>query len=127
MSELVSMDQVRRVWIGSLEITELLRRQLAKEVSSLAVSQFSQPSSWSGPLGISSFSSLSSPFGERDAEGFRCPLHPFERIEDVVKNVVDLLQACRVTDVRVLPGIHPDRDGTTGLPLFFRADALPAD
>ncbi len=63
MSELVSMDQVRRVWIGSLEITELLRRQLAKEVSSLAVSQFSVPSSWSGALGISSLTSLSSPFG----------------------------------------------------------------
>lgn len=63
MAELVSMDQVRRVWIGSLEITELLRRQLAKEVSSLAVSQFSVPSSWSGALGISSLTSLSSPFG----------------------------------------------------------------
>ena len=71
--------------------------------------------------------SLSSPFGERDAEGFRCPLHPFERIEDVLKMIVDLFDACRVTDLRVLPGIHPDRDARTGLPLFYRADAVPRE
>jgi hypothetical protein len=53
---LVTMDSVRRVWIGSLEITELIRRQLAREVSSLGVSEFSLPSSMS-------ISSLSSPFG----------------------------------------------------------------
>ena len=75
----------------------------------------------SGELRIS----LSSPFGERDAEGFRCPLHPFERIDDVLKTIADLLAACRVEDVTVLAGLHPERDARTGLPLFFRSDALP--
>ncbi|HLX71992.1 MAG TPA: DUF4912 domain-containing protein [Verrucomicrobiae bacterium] len=31
LAEVVSMDHVRRVWMGSLEITELIRRQLAQE------------------------------------------------------------------------------------------------
>ena len=58
LSQVVSIDTVRRVWIGSLEVTELLRRQLSRELSSLAVSQFSAPSSWSGAV-----SSFSSPMG----------------------------------------------------------------
>jgi hypothetical protein len=53
LAEIVSMDQVRRIWVGSLEITELVRRQLQHQVSS-----FGLVSSWSG--GVSSFSS---PFG----------------------------------------------------------------
>jgi hypothetical protein len=58
LAQLVSIDSVRRVWIGSLEVTELLRRQLMRELSSMAVSQFSLPSSWSGAV-----SSFSSPLG----------------------------------------------------------------
>ena len=58
LAQLVSIDSVRRVWIGSLEITELLRRQLMHELSSMAASQFSVPSSWSGAV-----SSFSSPLG----------------------------------------------------------------
>jgi hypothetical protein len=58
LSELITMDRVRRVWIGSLEITELIRRQLLQDRSSQAVSQFSIPSSWSGAV-----SSFSSPLG----------------------------------------------------------------
>jgi hypothetical protein len=63
------MDRVRRVWMGSLEITELVRRRLQEEISSLMFSQFSLPTS---PIGaISSFSSVSSPFGARaKAKGF---------------------------------------------------------
>lgn len=68
--------------------------------------------------------SLSSPFGERDAEGFRCPLYPDDRLEDVLTMIVDLLRACRVVNIRVLPQVHPDRDSQTGLPLFFRADTI---
>ncbi len=61
LAEMLSIDEVRRVWIGSLEITELIRGQMAKELSSAAAAQFSHslpelPSS----LGVSS---LSSPFG----------------------------------------------------------------
>jgi hypothetical protein len=50
LAKIISIDEVRRVWMGSLEITELIRRRLAHDVSSPGVSSF----------GISS---LSSPFG----------------------------------------------------------------
>jgi uncharacterized protein len=63
LAQVVSMDTVRRVWMGSLEITELIRRHLQKEISSAGLAQFSIPSSWSGA--ISSISSLSSPFGAK--------------------------------------------------------------
>jgi hypothetical protein len=56
LAQVVSMDAVRRVWMGSLEITELIRRQFLQELSSIAAAQFSQP--WSGAV-----SSISSPFG----------------------------------------------------------------
>jgi hypothetical protein len=56
LAEVVSMDQVRRIWVGSLEITELVRRQLQREISSIGLV--------SSPFGaISSISSVSSPFG----------------------------------------------------------------
>lgn len=69
--------------------------------------------------------SLSSPFDPREAEGFRCPLYAFDRVPDVVTMLQDLLSDCRVGDVRVLPGVHGDRDATTGLPLLFKAENLP--
>ncbi len=55
LAEVVTMDSVRRVWMGSLEITELIRRQLQQELYSAAAAQFSVPGSWSGA--VSSFSS----------------------------------------------------------------------
>jgi hypothetical protein len=58
LAKVVNIDSVRRVWMGSLEITELIRRRLAHEISSLGASQF----------GVSS---LSSPFGGMEqAKGF---------------------------------------------------------
>ena len=51
LAAVLSMDEVRRVWLGSLEITELIRRQLGHELSSIAFS----------PLG--GVSSVASPFG----------------------------------------------------------------
>lgn len=57
LAELVSMDAVRRVWIGSLEITELVRRRLARELASLAAVP-AAPGQVPGSLG-----SISSPFG----------------------------------------------------------------
>jgi len=50
LAKIISIDDTRRVWMGSLEITELIRRRLAREISSLGVSSFGG-------------SSLSSPFG----------------------------------------------------------------
>jgi hypothetical protein len=65
LADVISIDHVRRVWIGSLEITELIRRQILQQVSSVGAAQFSLPSSWSGALALSSgaLSSVSSPFG----------------------------------------------------------------
>jgi hypothetical protein len=58
LAKIISIDEVRRVWMGSLEITELIRRRLAHDVSSLGVSSF----------GVSS---LSSPFGGMEqSKGF---------------------------------------------------------
>jgi len=69
--------------------------------------------------------SLSSPFAPRDAEGFRCPLYPIDRVSDVAAMLVDLLTDCRVTDVHVVAGVHPDRDPATGRTLLFKLDTLP--
>lgn len=65
--------------------------------------------------------SLSSPFDERSAEGFRAPLWPLDRVDDVAAMLASLLADCRVADVRRKPGVHPDRDPATGLPLLFKA------
>jgi uncharacterized protein len=50
LAKIINIDSVRRVWMGSLEITELISRRITHEISSLGASQF----------GVSS---LSSPFG----------------------------------------------------------------
>lgn len=68
--------------------------------------------------------SLSSPFDPRRAEGFRCPLFAGDRAVDVARMLADLMRDCRVTDVRGLPGVHPDRDPETGMTLLFKADAV---
>jgi hypothetical protein len=39
--------------------------------------------------------------------------------------LMDLLRDCRVADVRVLPGVHADRDPVTGGPLLFKATGPP--
>ena len=43
LAKIVSIDESRRVWMGSLEITELIRRRLPHEISSPGVSSFSNP------------------------------------------------------------------------------------
>jgi hypothetical protein len=58
LANVVTMDSVRRVWMGSLEITELIRRQFLQELSSQAAAAIGESGSWSGAV-----SSLSSPFG----------------------------------------------------------------
>ena len=55
LAKIINIDEVRRVWMGSLEITELIRRKLTGEMSSQGAAQF----------GVSS---LSSPFGGDTAE-----------------------------------------------------------
>jgi hypothetical protein len=53
-------------------------------------------------------------------------LFPTEPVSDVASMLVDLLRDCRVADVRVLPGVHPDRDPQTGMMLLFKSDAPAA-
>jgi hypothetical protein len=65
LAEVVSVDEVRRVWIGSLEVTELVRRHLEREISSITAAELGRP-------GVGAVTSVSSPFGaERPAaKGF---------------------------------------------------------
>jgi len=67
LAEVVSVDEVRRVWMGSLEITELIRRQIEREVSSIGAAELSRLMPPPGAV-----TSVSSPFGgERSAgKGF---------------------------------------------------------
>lgn len=70
--------------------------------------------------------SLSSPFDPGAAEGFRCPLFATDRASDVAAMLVETLRDCRIADVRVLPGVHPDRDPEAGTALLFKAGVLDA-
>ncbi len=63
LAEVVTMDEVRRVWIGSLEITELVRRQLVKQLSEDSAAQLA---AGQGSLGLGS---PGSPFGGLGALG----------------------------------------------------------
>jgi hypothetical protein len=67
--------------------------------------------------------SLSSPFDAKAAEGFRCPLFALERVNDVASMLVTLLGDCRVTDIRILPGVHADR-GDGGVTLMFKPETI---
>jgi hypothetical protein len=65
LEKLVTIDAQRRVWVGSLEITELIRRRLAGELSSIQAAELSrQPGlAAAGLEGKGGVSSISSPFG----------------------------------------------------------------
>jgi hypothetical protein len=65
--------------------------------------------------------SLSSPFDPREARAFAARSIT-ETVDEVVVMLMDFLGECRVTDVRVVPGVHGDRDPATGLPLLFKGD-----
>lgn len=70
LASLINMDSIRRVWIGSIEITELIRRKWQQELFSAAASEFSKP--WSGQLfelpSSIGLGSVSSPFGVSERE-----------------------------------------------------------
>jgi hypothetical protein len=66
LARVINIDQTRRIWMGSLEITELIRRRLESEVTSPMV-PFGVP----GPSGASlpsGISSVTSPFGGQVVE-----------------------------------------------------------
>ena len=68
--------------------------------------------------------SLSNPFDEKGAEGFRAELHATDRAQDVAVLMQDLLRECNVASVTVLADVFPDIDHESKLPMLFRADAL---
>ncbi|HEY5366317.1 MAG TPA: hypothetical protein VIL19_07560 [Casimicrobiaceae bacterium] len=102
-------------------VTNALRRMRASVGEPTAIVSAHRLDDGGGELRLS----LSSPFSPRDAEGFRCPLFAFERVADAAAMLDDLLRDCRVDNVHVQPGIHADRDRTTGLTLLFKPDSLP--
>lgn len=68
--------------------------------------------------------SLSNPFDEKGAEGFRAELHATDRAQDVAVLMQDLLRECNVSSVTMLADVFPDIDAESKLPMLFRADAL---
>lgn len=73
LEEVLNIDEVRRVWIGSLEITELLRRQLVRGISSTEIQLRAEQAGAAGGIPGHAESSLSSPFGGAPSQrrGFR--------------------------------------------------------
>ncbi len=61
LAEIINFDQAQRVWMGSLEITELIRRSSSREISSPVVAQFGPPTS---PMGA--VFQRFSPFGGKE-------------------------------------------------------------
>lgn len=53
--------------------------------------------------------SMSSVLDDTLLEGFRWPLHPFDDLQDIESSVSELLQACRVEDIRYVPAVLPER------------------
>jgi hypothetical protein len=61
LARVINIDQTRRIWMGSLEITELIRRRLEQDVTS-PVTAFGA-AGVPAPVGPSGISSVTSPFG----------------------------------------------------------------
>jgi hypothetical protein len=66
---------------------------------------------------------LSSPFDAAAQQGFRWLLGAFDDLGEVASVMLSLLHDCRVLDVRVVPGLQPDRD-PAGAPRFLSVDDL---
>jgi hypothetical protein len=66
------MDHVHRVWMGSLEITELIRRQLVQELASMSAAQLSAAPAGVPTSPMEAPGGISSPMGKgKDAgKGF---------------------------------------------------------
>jgi uncharacterized protein len=62
LAAVVSLDPDRRIWVGSVEVTELIRRQLENEASSITAAQFGLTSADSAPASpVTAFGAASSP------------------------------------------------------------------
>jgi hypothetical protein len=66
LAAVVSLDPDRRIWVGSVEVTELIRRQLETEISSMAAAQFGvAPAAPASPA--AAFGGVSSPSAAQPA------------------------------------------------------------
>lgn len=75
LAQVISMDHVRRVWMGSLEITELIRRQAVLEFGAIPGQEFgpAAPGAPTSPMGeIGAVTGISSPGAKaaQPAKGF---------------------------------------------------------
>jgi hypothetical protein len=114
---------VRREAGATLFASNAVRRLRASVGEPVAV--ISAHRAASAPLGGELRLSLSSPLEPREAEGFRCPLDALDRVGDVAAMLAEVARDCRIADVRVLSGVHADRDEATGLTLMFKPDTMP--
>jgi hypothetical protein len=118
--------------VGALQIGRAARRDVAAQLfASNAIRKFratvgephaviSAHRCADAPGGGELRLSLSSPFASREAEGFRCPMYPYEPVPDVATMLVTLLRDCRVERIEMRTGIHADVDPVTGGPLLFK-------
>ena len=85
LAQVVRVDPARRVWIGEIEATELVRRQLTEQLSSAAAAEFSRPeASRRGHAAPPNISSPQFGFGQPGAEGaagISSPMAPEEKGE----------------------------------------------
>ena len=68
--------------------------------------------------------SLSNPFDEKGAEGFRAVLLRNERAQDIAVAMKELLQECKVEDITTLAEVFPDQEPATGMTLFFKPETI---
>ena len=61
------MDHVRRVWMGSLEITELIRRQYVNELASMAAAELVELAPGGPTSPVEAFGGISSPVAKPGA------------------------------------------------------------
>ncbi|MES2207207.1 MAG: hypothetical protein V4525_10490 [Pseudomonadota bacterium] len=71
--------------------------------------------------------SISSEFSTKDAQGFRCPLFPDDRVVDVQRMIETLVQECQVSNLRILQKVYADKEPETGLTWLFKPEAIPDD
>lgn len=71
LAKIISMDDVRRVWMGSMEITELIRRRAIKELASISAAQFGAEQLGAPTSPAEAVGGISSPsLGKKAAKGF---------------------------------------------------------
>lgn len=70
LAKLVRLDSLRRVWMGSVEITELIRRRLEKDISSIAAAELARGAELAEiPGGVGAAPAVSSPLGGLPQQG----------------------------------------------------------